>query len=101
MKIISLSIEKVLVDDNSDIEDDISMYRTLEQREQAAEIEHPQQRYMEIDNDNESVSESDGNEIDEDDEVEDKERGVVYPIGITKKELARHVNLLLTEKDGI
>ena len=55
-----------LVDDNSDIEDDISMYRTLEQREQAAEIEHLQQRYMEIDNENESDSESDGNETDDD-----------------------------------
>ena len=88
-----------LVDDNSDIEDDILMYRTLKQQEQAAEIEHLQQRYMEIENDNESDSLSDGNETD-DGEGEGKERGVVYPVRITKKELARHVNLLLTERDG-
>ena len=30
----------------------------------------------------------------------DKKRGFIYPLRITNQELARHVNLLLTEEDG-
>ena len=46
-------------------------------------------------------------EVSEEEEVEverqvkdDNKRGIVYPLRVTKKEGARHVNLLLTEKDG-
>ena len=36
-------------------------------------------------------------EIDTDREIE--RRGVVYPLKVVKKEMVRHVNLLLTEQD--
>ena len=96
-----------LIDDNSDIEDDVSMYRTLEQRNRASEIEQLRHRfaspsnddYEEYEDDMDGESDVDGTDGEEE-ENNDSERGVVYPVRITKKELAKHVNLLLTEKGG-
>ena len=96
-----------LIDGSDDIEDDVAMYRTLEQQEQAAEIEKLQQRFVEsvdIDDDGESDDDSEKEEEEEeeeDDDDDDSKRGMVYPVRITKTELARHVNLLLTEKENV
>ena len=101
--------EDFLIDDNSGIENYVSMYRTLEQRDQVNEIEQRQQRFAPLDDDNDEEEEDDEDdnesEDDIDDDVEgddndDSKRGIAYPVRITKTELARHLNLLLTQKEN-
>ena len=99
--------EEDLIDDNSGIKDDITMYHTLEQRDQFNEIEQLQQRFASLDDDNDEEEEEDNeNEDDidggeEEDDNNDSERGMVYPVRIIKTELTRYVNLLLTEKENV
>ena len=93
-----------LIGDSDDIEDDVAIYRKLEQQEQAAEIDQLQQRFVESvdsDDDGESDDDSEEEEEEEDDDDDDSKRGIVYPIRITKTELARHETLLLTEKENV
>ena len=90
-----------LFDDSNDIEDDVAMYRTLEQQEQAVEIKQLQQRFVESVGSDDDGESDDDSEKEEEDDNDDSEIGMVYPVRITKTELARHVNLLLTEKESV
>ena len=64
------------------IEGDVAMYRTLEQQEQAAEIEQLQQRFVEsIDSDDVGESDDDSEkDKEEEDDDDDSKRGTVYPV---------------------
>ena len=74
------NLPDLIDDDVSD--DDLSMYRTLNnQMDQEMEIEEEEE--------------------DDVDDEDDTKRGVVYPVRVTKQELSRHLNLLLTERDGV
>ena len=71
-----------LIDDSDDVEDNAAMYRTLEQQEQALEIEQLQQRFVESvgsDDDGESDDDSEKEEEGEDDD-DDSKHGIVYPV---------------------
>ena len=66
------NLPDLIDDDVSD--DELSMYRTL------------------------------NNQMDQEEEEEEKDdnkRGIAYPVRVTKQELTLHVNLLLTERDGV
>ena len=92
----SATMEDGIEDLIDESDDDVAMYRTLEQKEQAVEIEQLQQRFVD------SVGSDDGgSEKQEDANENDSKRGMVYPVGITKAELARHINLLFTKKDSV
>ena len=91
---------EALIDDSDDIEDDVAMYSTLEQQEQAAEIEQIQQRFVEsIVSVNDGGSDDDGEKEEEKEDDGDSKRGIVYPVRTRKIGIARHVNLLFTEKE--
>ena len=75
------NLPDLIDDDVSD--DDLSMYRVLNNKmDQEMEIEEEEQQQSE-------------------EEDDDTKCGVVYPVRVTKQDLSRHVNLLLTERDGI
>ena len=84
-----------MIDDSDDIEDDVAMYRMLEQQEQAAEIEQLQQHFIE------SVDSDDGESDNDDNNDDNSNHGYHIPCKDHKKELTRHVNLLFTEKENI
>ena len=98
------NISDLFDDDNNEIEIDPSIYRMFEQRDEAAELEQLQQRFITREGDgviDEADNETDTDDGDDNNNTDDTIRGVVYPLRITKSELARHVNILLTEKDGV
>ena len=91
-----------LIDDSDDIENDVAMYRTLEQQEQAAKIEQLKKRFVEsVNNHDDGENDDDSEKKEEDEDNDDSERGMVYPVRFTETELAKHANLLLTEKDSV
>ena len=75
--------------DDSDQEEDISMYHRFQVDEIREEIDRI------------CIVPSDPEPEPQETECTDNKRGFIYPLRVAKGELARHVNLLLTEKDGI
>ena len=106
------NVENLINDNTSSDEEeeegmDISMYHTLQQRENADVMSRIAQRFRSVDEDGNDVSDDDeegdvrsDEEESEQPKTNDKSRGIVFPLRVTNEELTRHVNLLLTEREG-
>ena len=70
-------------------------------RTQSDSEEEPRRKHCVTEEDDEFDDVDFDDDVVEEEESEETTRGVVYPIRVTKHEMLRHINLLLTEQDGI